>query len=80
MKAYDFKLCCRFSLCIDVNFSCLRDDWQLYLARVNQLHICSDLLLFTREGTLKKCPLSMSLGMLQAGFRSHSTIAFSYIV
>ena len=25
---------------IDVNFSCLRDDWQLHLARVNQLHIC----------------------------------------
>ena len=39
MKAYGFKLCCRFSLpidvCIDVNFSCLRDDWQLHLARVN---------------------------------------------
>ena len=33
MKACGFKLCCRFS-CIDVNFSCLRDDWQLYLARV----------------------------------------------
>ena len=34
----------RFSLpigvCIDVNFSCLCDDWQLLLARVNQLHIC----------------------------------------
>ena len=43
MKAYGFKLCCRFSLpigvCIDVNFSCLRDDWQLHLVRVNQLHI-----------------------------------------
>ena len=40
---YGFKLCCRFSLpigvCIDVNFSCLRDDLQLHLARVNQLHI-----------------------------------------
>ena len=34
MKAYGFKRCCRFSLpigvCIDVNFSCLRDDWQLH--------------------------------------------------
>ena len=33
VKAYGFKRCCRFSLpisvCIDVNFSCLRDDWQL---------------------------------------------------
>ena len=42
MKAYGFKLCCCFSfpidLCMDVNFSCLRDDWQLHLARVNQLH------------------------------------------
>ena len=39
MKANDFKLCFRFTLpigvCIDVNFSCLRDDWQLRLARVN---------------------------------------------
>ena len=41
---YGFKLCCCFSLsigvCIDVNFSCLHDDWQLHLTRVNQLHIC----------------------------------------
>ena len=28
-----------FFTCIVVNFSCLRDDWQLHLARVNQLHI-----------------------------------------
>ena len=28
------------SVCIDANFSCLRDDWQLHLAGVNQLHIC----------------------------------------